>query len=30
MMQELGFVGPYIVLDGFERLSQLTDGEEGP
>jgi len=29
MLKEFGFVGPYIVWDGFERLSSMTDGETG-
>ena len=29
LLQEFGFEGPYVVWDGFELLSRLTDGEEG-
>ena len=30
LQTEFGFTGPIIVWDGFEQLSQLTDGETGP
>lgn len=30
LTNEFGYQGPLIVWDGFERLSAMTDGEEGP